>query len=312
MPELRYDALSGRSVIAAPERAARPRTTANRDDDCTQPAASAASMPRCPFDAGHEADTPPEVARIGPGAADSPGWLVRAVPNKYPVVGADDEGALEGAHEVVVLSPDHERDLAHLDAEQAHLAMQMLRDRAAFHLARGSVHAQAFVNHGRGAGASIAHPHAQMVALSFEPPAVLAAAARHTAAGHDLVVASLTDARDRDLVLRDGAAPCWSPWSAPTPYELLVAHPDAGARFADAPDEQLDAVVDGVRHGLERIAAVLEAPPYNVVFHDIPGGRWYARITVRTFTHAGFELGTDVWVNAVPGEVTVARLREPS
>jgi UDPglucose--hexose-1-phosphate uridylyltransferase len=304
MPELRFDALSGRTVIAAPDRAARPHTTT---DDTSSTRADGPAPP-CPFDAGHEGETPPEVARIGPGAPDTPGWLVRVVPNKYPVVGGD----VAGAHEVVVLSPDHDRDLGALDTEQARLAIRMLRDRAAFHVAHGLEHTQAFVNHGRGAGASIAHPHAQMVALAFEPPAVSAAAARRAAAGHDLVAASLSEARTRGLLLCEGAAPCWSAWAAPTPYELLVAHPDAGPQFAAAPDEHVDAVVAGVQHGLTRVAAHLGRVPYNVVFHDVPGGRWYARITVRVFTHAGFELGTDVLVNAVPGEIAVGRLREPS
>src|SRR5882724_6755114 len=137
MPEVRHDALSGRTVLVAPGRAARPHSA-------PLPPAPAARRADCAFCSGNEHETPPEVARTGAGAPDSPGWRVRAVPNKYPLVG----GTVHGAHEVVVLSPRHDADLAVLDAGAASEAMRMLRDRAAFHLDAGRVHAQAFINHG--------------------------------------------------------------------------------------------------------------------------------------------------------------------
>src|SRR5438067_13294959 len=105
--------------------------------------------------------------------------------------------------------------------------MRVVRNRAAAHRAAGLAHAQAFVNHGRAAGASLEHPHAQLVALAFVPPAVVDDAAR-AAAGRDLVAASLEEARGHDLVLVDGDIAAWSPWAAATPYETLVAHADAG------------------------------------------------------------------------------------
>jgi UDPglucose--hexose-1-phosphate uridylyltransferase len=234
---------------------------------------------------------------------------VRAVPNKYPLVG----GALHGAHEVVVLSPRHDADLAALDSAAASEAMRMLRDRAAFHLDAGLVHVQTFVNHGRLAGASLEHPHAQLVALDFVPPAVAAQAARFADLGTDLVAGSLADAHRRGLVVdeRAGAA-AWCPWAAATPYETLVAHADAGAEFARAADAELDAVTALVAGVLRRLTRCTGPVPYNVVFHSAPGGHWYARVTARVFIHAGFEMGTGVLVNTVPGEDAAAQLRDPS
>jgi UDPglucose--hexose-1-phosphate uridylyltransferase len=297
MPELRHDALSGRTVLVAPERATRPHTT--------PPTAATSDPPDCPFCPGCEDRTPPEVARIGPGAPDAPGWHVRVVPNKYALVG----GAVHGAHEVVVLSPAHDRDLRALDRDQAHLAMRTLRDRAAYHLARGLVSAQPFINFGRAAGASIEHPHAQLVALDRVPPAVAEQAARFDAAGIDLVVESREDARRHELVLVDGAAAAWCPWAAATPYETLAAHDEAGDDFADASDEQIDAVTDVLRAVLTRVDRLLGTVPYNVVFHSAPGTHWYARVTIRIYTHAGFEMGTGILANTVPAEIAAQRLR---
>ena len=99
--ELRIDELTGTYVIVAPGRATRPHvysTTEAHPEHAGPP-------PDCPFCEGHEATTPPEVARIGAGEPDTPGWQVRVVPNLYPVVGQ--EPGIPGAHEVIVLSPGH-------------------------------------------------------------------------------------------------------------------------------------------------------------------------------------------------------------
>ena len=85
MSQLRHDPLSGRDVIVAAGRAARPSTFAFGADE-------GASTGECPFCPGNEAETPPEVARVGGGAPNGPGWMVRAFPNLYPIV---------DAHEVV-------------------------------------------------------------------------------------------------------------------------------------------------------------------------------------------------------------------
>ena len=61
--------------------------------------------------------TPPEVARVGGGEPDTPGWQVRVVPNLYPIVG--DEPGIPGAHEVLVMSPAHDRQLDALSLDAA-------------------------------------------------------------------------------------------------------------------------------------------------------------------------------------------------
>src|SRR5215813_902811 len=109
MQELLVDELTGDRVIIAPARSLRPDTF--RVDAAPKPAA----VTSCPFCEGNESETPPEVARVGPGAPDTPGWTVRVVPNKYPIVG----DGVAGAHEVVVLSPAHNSDLGLLNPAAA-------------------------------------------------------------------------------------------------------------------------------------------------------------------------------------------------
>jgi len=82
MPQFRKDPVADRWVIIASERAKRP---GHHRGDGDRARASAAP---CPFCAGNEAMTPPEVwaQRENNTLADAPGWQVRVVPNKYPAL----------------------------------------------------------------------------------------------------------------------------------------------------------------------------------------------------------------------------------
>jgi UDPglucose--hexose-1-phosphate uridylyltransferase len=303
--ELRHDALTDRLVIVAAERAARPETF-------RRPVAPVEAHPsNCPFCPGHEHETPPEVARFGPGDANEPGWTLRVVPNLYPIVG----GSLAGAHEVVVLSPAHDRSLGALDFDHALDVFRALRDRAAFHLASGLAHVVPFVNHGKAAGASIEHPHAQLVALDFVPPAVSEDLARFERSGRDLVADSLSTARGSEYAVIDGPAPAWCNPGASEPFEVLVAHRSTRARFDDATDTEIEVVARSAHAVLGRLATVLGDPPYNLVIHSAPrearpGYHWYVRITPRLGVLAGFERGTGLFVNIVPPEQAATALRE--
>jgi UDPglucose--hexose-1-phosphate uridylyltransferase len=310
MPELRRDDLADRWVLLAPGRAARPHTfpPASRDAGNT-PA-------ECPFCPGNEQMTPPEVYRTGDGAPQTPGWRVRVVPNLYPVVGGDDAGAgATGAHEVAVLSPAHRRSFAQLDDAQATEVLTVLRDRSRHHLRAGHAFVQVVINHGAAAGASIEHPHAQLVALDFVPPAVEQAVRRTEAAGRDLVVGDLERAGDA-LRIVDGAAPSWCPYASSTPYEARIALGAADSHFADAGDPEIASVAQSARTTLARLAAAVGDVPYNLVVHTAPPGvasdalHWYIEVQTRMAVLAGFEQGTGILVNTTPPELAASRLRE--
>jgi UDPglucose--hexose-1-phosphate uridylyltransferase len=309
--ELRHDRLGGRTVIVAAGRAARPHQFTTAPDETR--------TGDCPFCPGHEESTPPEIARTGDGAPGTPGWRVRVFPNLFPIVGGDAGPGTTGAHEVVALSPDHAASLGQLDDASAAEVFLVLRDRVRAHLVAGHAYALALVNHRRAAGASIAHPHAQVLALDFVPPAVEAGVARFAAAGDDLV---LLDAHAGSPLLDDAAAIpgvlAWSPHAASSPALVRVAHTGAGPDFAAADDDEVVAVARATRAVLARLHAWLADPPYNLVVHTAPPGtaagdfHWYVEITPRVSVVAGFEQATGVLVNTMPPEQAAAALRNPA
>ena len=211
-----------------------------------------------------------------------------------------------------MLSPDHQRSFAGLDDNEAVEVVTMLRDRVHAHLQGGHVYSVAILNHLRGAGASIAHPHAQVFALDAVPVAVGEALTRVRAADTDLVA---RDAANAGLVVRrrDGIA-LWCPYAATAPYQLRLAHDRAGARFDEAPDAVVADVAVALRDALTRLRAVLGDAPYNVIVPTAPRGdapfHWYVEIVPRLTVVAGFEQATGMLVNTVPPDVSAHELRE--
>ena len=137
MSELRRDPVTGRWTIIAAGRARRPN-----EFHVAASVVTRVDVEPCPFCAGNESLTPPEVLAYRPdgGAANSPGWDVRVVPNKFPALerggepGHEVHGLFErmngiGAHEVVVDTPDHETAFASLSNEQIGRVLWAARER---------------------------------------------------------------------------------------------------------------------------------------------------------------------------------------
>jgi UDPglucose--hexose-1-phosphate uridylyltransferase len=180
------------------------------------------------------------------------------------------------------------------------------------HLEEGHVYSVAILNHLRAAGASIAHPHAQVFALDVVPPAVSEALARVRDSGRDLV---RDDAAPDDLLVsRDEGVMAWCPRASAVPYQVRLAHDDGGARFDRADDGVISGIAVALRDVLGGLRAALGGEvPYNVVVHTAPRDaepfHWYVEVVPRVSVQAGFELATGILVNTVPPEQAAEMLR---
>src|SRR3954468_19600365 len=161
MPEVRVDPLSGLKSIVTPERATRPGGGLSAEP-C--PPIDAETDP---FREGHEDRTPPEVYAVRPngGQPDTPGWLVRVVPNLYPALQPPRPDpapeakpdlftaiAARGEHEVVVNAPQPVVSLSDLPVEQVRTAVDAWRARMRHHRERGASCVHLIVNERREAG----------------------------------------------------------------------------------------------------------------------------------------------------------------
>jgi UDPglucose--hexose-1-phosphate uridylyltransferase len=315
--ETRVDPETGDWRLIAPRRGARP--------DDSRPAGA----PVCPFCPGNEHLTPPERQRHPAGA---PEWRVRVVPNKYAIVSADraaptSDGAFPAAgdHEVVIESPEHDWDLRRADPDTARAILGVLRDRCRAMTA--GRHPQAIIpfrNYGTAAGASLHHPHSQIVALDHAPPGQAGRWARSRdhfmTTGRRLaddLVAAERNASFRLITDTDRLC-VFQPYAAAAPHHTLLVPDDGRAGLADAADEALDALAGILPATLAALAAVRDDPPYNLIVHGGPAddglaGRWYqwyVSIQPRVTMLGGLELATGLTVDPTSPEQTAPVMRE--
>ncbi len=283
--ELRRNAITGKLVIVAPARATRPADALERE---------AATAPPCPFCAGNEALTPPEVDALRPagGAADGPGWRVRVVPNKYP--------ALDGRHEVIVHAPAHEAELEHLGDHALAEVLGVWRRRIASQLDDGAAAVTLIGNLGTGSGASLEHPHEQLFATPVVPPLLLDELLefeRYRNRYGSCVLCAQMEAAGERLVL-GGEVAAWVPEASRFNGELWLA---PAAHEADFRGADLDSLAPALRRALVAVKTATAGAPLNLWLHTAPADlrgpfHWHLELAPRTATIAGFELGSDIAV----------------
>lgn len=330
MTELRLNPLTGRWVTIAGERASRPSDFVPR----RLPIEADPNRP-CPFCPGNEEATPPALETYGSQGR----WLVRVVPNLYPAFAGTapfavtQHGPLHtsapatGIHEVLVLSPHHRSSFADLSEAQAGLVMAALRDRLEDHATAGGIaYTQVIVNHGREAGASIEHPHGQLLGIPFVPGELAeelacfesfeSAATTAGPTGGLLAAAVEAELRAKQrIVWADDRVVVLCPYWSGSPYELLAVPLSGGAHLARAAPADLAAMGRALRAVAGRLRALLGDVAYNVVVHTAPHHAeptfcWHVHLLPQTTTAAGFEQGTGVRINVVPPERAALELCE--
>ncbi|KPK99272.1 MAG: galactose-1-phosphate uridylyltransferase, partial [candidate division Zixibacteria bacterium SM23_73_2] len=178
MPELRKDPIIGRWVIISTERGKRPT------DFSTLPDKKQNST--CPFCPGNESATPPEILAFRPDKSEpnQPGWTLRVISNKYPALKVEGDLNREGrgifdkmngvgAHEVIIETPDHIKNMVDLTDREMEDVLWAYRART-LDLKKDPrfKYILIFKNQGEAAGASLEHSHSQLIATPIVPKRV--------------------------------------------------------------------------------------------------------------------------------------------
>jgi len=339
MSELRQDRTTGAWSIIAPNRGERPHDHSAGGEPCDS------GKGDCPFCAGHEAALPSITSEIGQDAP--PGWRVRTVPNLYPALGPENrsnsEGRTnpdastsreavtghrrepgEGRHEVIIDSPDHDADIPDFDDAQIAALMRMYHQRYVTLAALPKIETVVLCrNHGRMAGASLRHPHTQVLALATVPPRVRSLVnwcrSAHRQTGYCPTCLELAaemrdgsriiEVLDRFVVL--------VPYAASDPYETWIVPREHQASFAAAEKADLLELGEILRRSTRRVKTVLgKSAAYNLVFDSAPERgsvgaffHWKLRIVPAMVVRGGFELGTDLPINPSSPEADARALR---
>jgi UDPglucose--hexose-1-phosphate uridylyltransferase len=281
----------------------------------------------CPFCPGHEEATLPALETLDDGGH----WRMRLIPNLYPAFDGDEpfavhhlgpvhvEAEASGIHEVFVYTPQHDGGVHRLTDDDTAQMMFMLSRRLQQHSAAQNVrYTQAIINHGREAGASLAHPHGQLLGLPFVPGEILEEQRAFSRFEGGCILCATIEAElvggERVLFANDDVV-CVSPVWAGAPYELLIIPRSHDLHLTDSSEDTLKAMGMAVRDSLIALREIHGDVAYNLVFHTAPhhysgAYHWHVHLFPKLVTTAGFERGTGVMINIVPPELAAEQLRK--
>ncbi|MFC1753125.1 galactose-1-phosphate uridylyltransferase [Thermoproteota archaeon] len=338
MPELRKDPILGRWVIISVERARRPNTVEST-------IGKASPSGNCPFCRGREDKTPPEVFAIrksgyNPNASD---WDVRVVPSNAPVfriegdIGRKEKGLYDvmngiGAHEIIVESPTHSKQLADLDYEEIQRVLTCFIQRTKD--LEGDLrfkYVLIFKNHGVAAGASeISHSRSQLIATPVTPRRVkeeLIGARNYFFQNNRCIYCDIirqeTEAQNR-VIHETKEFVVITPFASRFPFEIWIVPKNHSSDFYKISQLEQLALAQIMKIVFLKLRKGLDDPPFNMMLHTAPFRReksgywstidndyhWHIEIIPRINNVAGFEWGTGFYICPISPEDAAIYLRE--
>lgn len=338
MSELRWDPIRQHWVIIATERGRRPQDFLLEEERNHATA--------CPFCYGNEDKTPPEIFAIRPsGGPNSPNWKVRVIPNKYPALRVEGElnshgyGLYDvmngiGAHEVIIETPDHNRDLADLTPGEITDVLKTYRNR--YLDLRRDIRLRymvLFKNHGIRAGATLHHSHTQLIAVPLLPPVIttqLRVALNYFNTKERCIFCDLIqfELSEGVRVVRDFQNyVILAPYASSFPFELRLYPKRHSHDFALTGDAHLAELAIAMKEMLKAVKVVLRNAPYNFILHTAPpmhprpgkpgywssleyDYHWHMELVPRLTQVAGFEWGSGFSINPTSPEDAAGFLRE--
>ncbi|MCK9602754.1 MAG: galactose-1-phosphate uridylyltransferase [Candidatus Omnitrophica bacterium] len=329
MSELRRDPIGGRWVIVDTDHPSKP------EEYEYEPNSFRGGV--CPFCYGNESLTPPEIEAIrDPNTApNTSGWQVRVVANKFPALGI--EGDLErrglgmydmsngvGAHEVLIETPYHEKDIPDLLNSEIENFLSMYCRRALDLIKdRRFKYIMIFKNYGAAAGASLEHPHTQMVALPMVPKNVM----EEIRGAHNYfeyrercifcdIIRQETQKKER-LILENKHFLSFCPFVSRFPFEIWIIPKKHNGLFYHMPQEEIPDLASILKDTIAKLKKIFPNVSYNFIVHSSPvngdggieGYHWHIEFMPKLTRVAGFEWGTGFYLVATPPELAAEYLR---
>jgi len=340
MSEIRWGPIKQKWVIIAAERSLRPDDFITREEPIREPKS-------CPFDYGNEGITPPEIfaIRTDGSRANSPGWKVRVVSNKFPALRIEGEMKREGvglydymsgigAHEVVIETPEHKKRIHDMTVDEIKLVFYAWQERMK-DLAKDNrfKYIQIFKNHGAQAGASLAHSHSQIIATPIIPSTVtneLIPCKEHFSKKERCLFCDVLKDEilrgDRIVLLTDFFV-VFCPYDSFFPFEMWILPREHNHDFTTLNSDGLYQLSITLKDVLTKLLNLLNDPPLNIVLHTSPIQRlspshpdywrtlvqdyhWHIELIPRLTRIAGFEWGTGYYINPTFPEESARLLRD--
>ncbi len=328
MSEFHRDLSSGDWVIIAPGRAARPAFL-----DAPKKPRVPSLKATCPFENLEKTGNWPPIA-VYPARASVKTAKIVVIANKYPALVHDGicsvpfrDGFYEGrtgmgAHEVII-TRDHNKNFAQLTARDAELVFKAFRDRCrTFAKDKCLKYAVPFFNWGPNAGASVWHPHYQILALPLVPEhsaQSLAGAKAYFKKNHRCLrcdIIKTERAAKKRVVAENKGAIAITPYASKVPFEVRILPKAHHEYFYKTPSRAVADVTQLLQTVLRQLKKHVNDPDYNVFVHEAPldGEKhdyhhWHVEVLPRISTPAGVEFSTGIFINIVEPAMAASIVR---
>lgn len=331
---MRKNPITGDWTIIATERARRPHKPTTEDGPLTT---GEARDPNCFFCYGNEHTTPPEVLvyREKPDLPNSSGWSLRVVTNKFSALNLDKEFCEEqdnslnvccyarGTAEVVIESPHHSLNTALYPEQQIELLLRAYKERYITLAEEPSIkYVTMFKNNGSPAGASLSHPHSQIIATPVVPPVIqdeVEGAKKYYKENKSCVYCDMVKNEIKDgsrIIYENDEFISFMPYASRSPFETWVMPKFHNDSYYKLTDRQLKSLSEVWKKVLYKIYIGLDNPPYNYFIHTSPVQEktdkfyhWHMELIPKMTIMAGFELGTGMYINIAVPEQSAEYLR---
>jgi UDPglucose--hexose-1-phosphate uridylyltransferase len=330
MSELRRDPIGGRWVIVDTDHPTKP------EDYEYEPQVYKGGT--CPFCYGNESMTPPEIEAIRDPhtRANASGWQVRVVPNKFPALqvegdidrrglGMYDMSNGVGAHEVLIETPYHQKDIPDLLNHEVENIITMYCRRAN-DLAKDKrfKYVMIFKNLGAAAGASLEHPHTQVIALPMIPKSAaeeIRGAQNYFEYRERCIFCDIIrqEAQEAErVVLENKLFLAFCPFVSRFPFELWIIPKKHSSKFCHMPPEEIPPLAQILRDIITKLNKLFPNLSYNYILHSSPingdgateGYHWHIEFMPKLTRTAGFEWGSGFYLVATPPELAAKYLRD--
>jgi len=334
MSELRKDPVISRWVVIATERKFRP-------SDFSSPAEPHKEI-FCPFCPGNEDKTPAEIFARRPSspAPNSRGWEIRVVPNKFPALRIEGElnkrgvGMYDmmngiGAHEVIIETPEHRKASGENIDIKDYSRTTMINTIETYQIRSIDLKKDArfryilvFKNYGKEAGASLSHPHSQLIATPVVPKRVKEELTgsrwyyeyKERCVWCDMINQEIDSGKR--IVAQNESFLVTAPFASRFPFELSITPFRHSPDFENITAKERELLGEIMVTVFKKISQGLNGPAYNFMLHTAPARyprpgywqtiekdyHWHIEIMPRLVRQGGFEWGTGFYINPTPPE----------
>jgi len=330
--QLRYDIVSKDWVVIATGRARRPDEFKKEKKEKPQPKRT------CPF-CHLKKQLPPSLIYRKNAKYEGKGipldWTTLVIPNLYPAFSPS--GKLDerkegpfyktlnavGFHEVVI-TKDHKKHIALFSQRQVKELIDVYQERyLSLKKEKFVNYISIFHNHGSEAGASISHPHSQILTT----PLIDVGLQRTLANAEDFfkekgscIYCLMNDwerKMKKRIIFENEHFIALCPFASKVAFEVIITPKKHLSYFEETTEEEKIALSEVFRQTMARLNKALNNPPYNFYLHTAPCDdkeyrfyHWHWTILPKTATPAGFEFGTGIEISVIEPEKAAEYLKK--